>query len=130
MRAGGRAGDRIIGTRAQHRRTRTSRRSMHTVLVSALLVFGAVDAYNNGVGERPQMGLNSWNSIGGDVSEAWARAAADALVTSGLRDVGYEYVCLGASRIPCTEHRLVRLHSPVVLSCHQYAIQPSAWLLM
>ena len=73
---------------------------MPKMLVSALLAFGAVDAYNNGVGERPQMGLNSWNSIGGDVSEAWARAAADALVSSGLRDVGYEYVCLGTSPTP------------------------------
>lgn len=73
---------------------------MAKLLVSALWAVTYVDAYNNGVGERPQMGLNSWNSIGGDVSEAWATAAADALVSSGLRDVGYEYVCLGTSPIP------------------------------
>lgn len=50
--------------------------------------------YNNGVGEVPQMGWNSWNTIGGNISEQVAMAIADGLVSSGLREAGYIYVCL------------------------------------
>ena len=42
----------------------------------------------------PPMGWNSWNSIGLGVDEAKVRAEARALVTSGLRDLGYDYVVL------------------------------------
>ena len=74
------------------------------LLLWGLLALQGGEAYDNGVGALPQMGLNSWNSVGGGVSEAWARAAADALVSSGLRDAGYVYVCLGAS-LPWTAGR-------------------------
>ncbi|WP_324664557.1 glycoside hydrolase family 27 protein [Haloarcula sediminis] len=40
----------------------------------------------------PPMGWNSWNAHSCAVTEADVRAAADALVDTGLRDVGYEYV--------------------------------------
>ncbi len=38
------------------------------------------------------MGWNSWNHFAGKVTDADVRAAADALVTSGMRDAGYVYV--------------------------------------
>jgi alpha-galactosidase len=38
------------------------------------------------------MGWNSWNHFGRDVSDADVRAAADALVSSGMKDAGYVYV--------------------------------------
>lgn len=38
------------------------------------------------------MGWNSWNHFAEKVTEADVRAAADALVASGMRDAGYEYV--------------------------------------
>src|SRR6202522_3354509 len=38
------------------------------------------------------MGWNSWNHFAGRVSDADVRAAADALVSSGMRDAGYIYV--------------------------------------
>ena len=38
------------------------------------------------------MGWNSWNHFGSAVSDADVRAAADALVATGLRDSGYVYV--------------------------------------
>lgn len=38
------------------------------------------------------MGWNSWNHFAGRVNDADVRAAADALVSSGLRDKGYIYV--------------------------------------
>jgi alpha-galactosidase len=38
------------------------------------------------------MGWNSWNHFAGKVDDADVRAAADALVSSGMRDAGYLYV--------------------------------------
>lgn len=40
----------------------------------------------------PPMGWDSWNSFGCDIDEKKIRAAADALVSSGMRDAGYRYV--------------------------------------
>lgn len=48
------------------------------------------------VGDRialtPPLGWNSWNCFGDTVDEGHVRAAAHALVTSGLADVGWSYV--------------------------------------
>jgi alpha-galactosidase len=40
----------------------------------------------------PPMGWNSWNHFAGRVTDAEVRAAADALVSSGMRNAGYIYV--------------------------------------
>ena len=40
----------------------------------------------------PPMGWNSWNHFAGHVTDADVRAAADAIVASGMRDAGYIYV--------------------------------------
>ena len=40
----------------------------------------------------PPMGWNSWNHFAKKVTDADVRAAADALVASGMRDAGYIYV--------------------------------------
>ncbi len=40
----------------------------------------------------PPMGWNSWNHFAGKVTDADVRAAADALVATGMRDAGYRYV--------------------------------------
>ncbi|MDS0284644.1 glycoside hydrolase family 27 protein [Haloarcula onubensis] len=45
-----------------------------------------------GLAGTPPMGWNSWNAHSCAVTEADIRAAADALVETGLRDAGYEYV--------------------------------------
>ncbi|MGB0125491.1 MAG: glycoside hydrolase family 27 protein [Silvibacterium sp.] len=44
------------------------------------------------VAATPPMGWNSWNHFAGRVNDADVRAAADALVSSGMRDAGYVYV--------------------------------------
>jgi len=49
-------------------------------------------ALDNGLGRTPQMAWNSWNAFGCDISETLIRDTAKAMVTSGLHDVGYEYV--------------------------------------
>jgi alpha-galactosidase len=40
----------------------------------------------------PPMGWNSWNHFADKVNDADVRAAADAMVASGMRDAGYVYV--------------------------------------
>ncbi|HEY0811879.1 MAG TPA: glycoside hydrolase family 27 protein [Pseudonocardia sp.] len=42
--------------------------------------------------DRPPMGWNSWNTFGCAIDETKILAAADALVSSGMRDAGYRYV--------------------------------------
>ena len=42
----------------------------------------------------PPMGWNSWNMLGSKITEAAIRETADALVSSGLRDCGYEYIVI------------------------------------
>ncbi len=40
----------------------------------------------------PPMGWNSWNHFGDKITDRDVRAAADALVSTGMRDLGYRYV--------------------------------------
>ncbi len=42
----------------------------------------------------PPMGWNSWNMFGHNISEASIRETADALISSGLKDCGYEYIVI------------------------------------
>lgn len=44
--------------------------------------------------ETPPMGWNSWNKFGCDVSEKLIKEIADAMVESGMKDAGYEYVVI------------------------------------
>jgi alpha-galactosidase len=46
----------------------------------------------DGLALTPPMGWNSWNRFGCDVSESLIRETADALVASGMKDAGYQYV--------------------------------------
>jgi alpha-galactosidase len=50
----------------------------------------------------PPMGWNSWNKFGCNVSDEMIRGMADAMVKSGMKDAGYQYVnvddCWQASR--------------------------------
>uniref|UniRef100_A0A0D9X2Y2 Alpha-galactosidase n=1 Tax=Leersia perrieri TaxID=77586 RepID=A0A0D9X2Y2_9ORYZ len=47
---------------------------------------------NNGLALTPQMGWNSWNFFACNINETVIRATADALVSTGLADLGYNYV--------------------------------------
>jgi len=42
----------------------------------------------------PPMGWNSWNFFAKEIDEAKIKAVADAMVSSGMRDAGYEYLVL------------------------------------
>jgi alpha-galactosidase len=45
-----------------------------------------------GLAKTPQLGWNSWNKFGCEVSEKLIRETADAMVTSGMKDAGFLYV--------------------------------------
>lgn len=62
-------------------------------LAGMLLAASAgVSAAPASAAQTPPMGWNSWNYFAGKVTAADVRAAADALVSSGMRDAGYVYV--------------------------------------
>ncbi len=47
-----------------------------------------------GLGLTPQMGWNSWNKFATDINEQMVKAMADAMVSSGLKDAGYNHILL------------------------------------
>ncbi|KAG2328823.1 hypothetical protein Bca4012_021547 [Brassica carinata] len=47
---------------------------------------------NNGLARTPQMGWNSWNFFACNINETVIKETADALVSSGLADLGYIHV--------------------------------------
>ena len=42
----------------------------------------------------PPMGWNSWNKFACEINEAKIREVADAMVSSGMKDAGYEYIVI------------------------------------
>ncbi len=50
------------------------------------------DVPDNGLARTPPMGWNSWNKFAGRIDDATVRGIADAMVSSGMKDVGYTYV--------------------------------------
>src|SRR5580698_320474 len=62
-----------------------------TALASVLLCVHVVIAQTS-LAPTPPMGWNSWNHFFQHVTDADVRAAADAMVSSGMRDAGYVYV--------------------------------------
>ena len=45
-----------------------------------------------GLADTPQMGWNSWNKFGQNISEKLIREQADAMVAEGLVEAGYIYL--------------------------------------
>jgi alpha-galactosidase len=45
-----------------------------------------------GLAQTPPMGWNSWNKFGCEINEDIIRSIADAMVSSGMKDAGYEYI--------------------------------------
>src|SRR3990172_8893617 len=45
-----------------------------------------------GLAKTPPMGWNSWNKFHSAVNEAMIREIADAMVSSGMKEAGYQYV--------------------------------------
>ncbi|MDX6459097.1 MAG: alpha-galactosidase, partial [Acidobacteriaceae bacterium] len=62
------------------------------LLIAALLMPSTLLAQSATLAATPPMGWNSWNLFAGKVNDADVRAAADAMVSSGMKDAGYIYV--------------------------------------
>jgi alpha-galactosidase len=64
-----------------------------TVAMTPVQVPSTVDTFHDsGLSPTPYMGWNTYFGLGGDPTEAEVRSVTDSLVSSGLRDAGYEYV--------------------------------------
>src|SRR3954468_7230375 len=63
------------------------------VILAALLLAAPASAQKfDGLAKTPQLGSNSWNKFGCGVSEQMIRETADAMVSSGMKAAGYQYV--------------------------------------
>ncbi|MHB8389774.1 MAG: glycoside hydrolase family 27 protein [Acidobacteriaceae bacterium] len=65
------------------------------LLAGIMFVFPScpmAQAQSGSLAGTPPMGWNSWNHFARAVNDADVRAAADAMVASGMRDAGYVYV--------------------------------------
>src|SRR3954451_3699298 len=61
-------------------------------LLAALFASNAFAQKFEGLARTPQLGWNSWNKFGCNVSEQMIRETADAMVASGMKEAGYQYV--------------------------------------
>lgn len=62
------------------------------MLVLAGLPFGLYSQKYAELAKTPPMGWNSWNRFGCNINEQIIREMADAMVASGMREVGYTYI--------------------------------------
>ena len=64
-------------------------------LVAITFLFLGVTAQKfDRLAQTPPMGWNSWNKYGCNVSETLIMGMADAMVSNGMKDAGYEYVVI------------------------------------
>lgn len=49
---------------------------------------------SNLIASTPPMGWNSWNTLGNKISESVVRETAEALISTGLKDYGYNYIVI------------------------------------
>src|SRR5512138_238992 len=64
------------------------------VVLAFLLAAAPYAAAADGLALTPPMGWNSWNKFACNVSEKLIKDAADAVVSSGMKDAGYRYVVI------------------------------------
>lgn len=64
------------------------------IVLALLLTEVAPAAGADALALTPPMGWNSWNKFGCDVSEKLMRETADTLVSTGMKDAGYQYLVI------------------------------------
>jgi alpha-galactosidase len=57
-------------------------------------MFAEDNAVSKGLALTPPMGFNTWNKFACNVSDELVRGMADAMVKSGMKDAGYQYVVI------------------------------------
>jgi alpha-galactosidase len=75
---------------------KTITRALLLVVISCAAVLFAQDkpSPSAGLALTPPMGWNSWNKFGCHVSADMIKGMADAMVKSGMKDAGYQYVVI------------------------------------
>ena len=58
------------------------------------LLISLISSLDNGLGLTPQMGWNTWNKFHCDIEEKLIQKSIDAMVSTGLKDLGYNYMNL------------------------------------
>ncbi|MGH9515257.1 MAG: glycoside hydrolase family 27 protein [Terriglobales bacterium] len=56
--------------------------------------FAQSTSVSSGLALTPPMGWNTWNKFGCNVSDELVRGMADAMVKSGMKDAGYQYIVI------------------------------------
>ena len=71
------------------------------ILLASIFILGSIAAaadhgpsFVGSLAATPPMGWNSWNKFACNVSEDLIRQTADAMVASGMKDAGYQYVVI------------------------------------
>ncbi len=70
------------------------RNSFLHVVIGLLITAGVALGQDNSLASTPPMGWNSWNKFGCNVSEDLIKQMADAMVTTGMKDAGYQYIVI------------------------------------
>ena len=67
-----------------------------TLLISSMSLNALAqdNAASKGLALTPPMGWNTWNKFACNVSDQLVRGMADAMVKSGMKDAGYEYIVI------------------------------------
>ncbi len=66
-----------------------------TIAILCMVAFtGDLFAQESTLAATPPMGWNSWNKFGCNVSEDLVRQIADAMVSTGMKDAGFQYVII------------------------------------
>jgi alpha-galactosidase len=74
-----------------------SRKVFGLILLVSSLRFSALaqeNAVSKSLALTPPMGWNTWNRFGCNVSDELVRGIADAMVKSGMKDAGYQYIVI------------------------------------
>jgi len=64
------------------------------VLAYFALFSVTLPALDDGLAKTPPMGWNSWNKFACNINEDAVRRVADAMVASGMKDAGYQYIVI------------------------------------
>jgi alpha-galactosidase len=63
-------------------------------IAALLLCLGLRAQKFQGVANTPPMGWNSWNTFEVNINEELVKQTADIIVSSGMKDAGYQYIVL------------------------------------
>jgi len=94
------AGNKILpGLGGLNRGAQNMKKKNQILIISSLFLmstaaFAQENAVSKGLALTPPMGWNTWNKFGCNVSDELVRGMADAMVKSGMKDAGYQYIVI------------------------------------